>query len=67
MMPHGQILRLSGESRFTFRDFFEDLLDIGIEAGGDPYEITGGWTPSFSAGVFAEREISELVDPQRVG
>lgn len=67
VVQHGRMLRISGESRFTFRDDFEDPLDVGIEAGGDPYEITGEWTASFSAEIFADREISDFIDPQRGG
>ena len=56
------ILRISGESRFRFSDRFEDPVNLGIEVGGDPYDISGKWTASFSAEVFAESKISEYKD-----
>jgi hypothetical protein len=56
----GGILRISGESRFRFTDRFEDPVNLSIEVGGDPYDITGEWTASFSAEVFADSKISEF-------
>lgn len=48
----GSMLRITGQTRFEFSDIFEDPLDIGIEAGGTPYRITGSWAASFMAEVF---------------
>jgi SPP1 gp7 family putative phage head morphogenesis protein len=54
------LLRIAGESRFRFTDRFEDPVNLGIEVGGDPYDITGECTASFSAEVFADSKDSEF-------
>lgn len=54
------LLMISGESRFRFTDRFEDPVNLSIEVGGDPYDITGEWTASFSAEVFADSKASEF-------
>ncbi|MDR0809956.1 MAG: hypothetical protein LBE86_12665 [Gemmobacter sp.] len=50
----GPIVRIWGEARFVFTDSFKNPLDIGIEPGGDPYDISGSWTTVFSAGAFID-------------
>lgn len=50
----GAMLWINGAAPFKFRDSFEDPLDIGIEAGGIPYPITGNWTARFSAEVMKD-------------
>jgi hypothetical protein len=55
----GTMLRITGETIFEFSDIFEDPLDIGIEAGGTPYPITGNWTARFSAEVTKDAARSE--------
>ena len=53
------MLRISGETIFEFGEVFEDPLDMGIEAGGTPYPITGSWTARFSAEVMKDAGRSE--------
>ncbi|MEX5727786.1 hypothetical protein Ga0609869_001139 [Rhodovulum iodosum] len=55
----GATLRITGETSSEFRDSFEDPLDIGIEAGGTPYPITGDWTARFSAAVIKDAGASQ--------
>jgi hypothetical protein len=55
----GAMLRITGETAFEFSDSFEDPLDVGIEAGGTPYPITGSWTARFSAEVTKDAGRSE--------
>ena len=55
----GAMLRITGETNFEFSDIFEDPLDVGIEAGGTPYPITGNWTARFSAEVTKDAGRSE--------
>ena len=55
----GAMLRITGETTFEFSDMFEDPLDIGIEAGGTPYRITGKWATRFSAEVIKDAGSSE--------
>lgn len=55
----GAMLRITGETTFEFSDIFEDPLDIGIEAGGTPYAITGNWKAGFSAEVIKDPGRSE--------
>lgn len=55
----GAMLRINGETNFEFSDIFEDPLNIGIEAGGTPYPITGNWTARFSAEVMKDAGKSE--------
>ena len=50
----GAMFRISGETAFEFSDVFADPLDVGIEAGGTPYPITGSWAARFSANIFKE-------------
>lgn len=54
----GGLLSIVGESFFTFTDSFKDPLDLGIEAGGTPYPITGTWSAAFHAEVFLDRDRS---------
>ncbi len=58
------MLRITGETSFEFSDIFEDSLDIGIEPGGTPCQITGKWTAIFPAGAFrnATRSAYRVVD-----
>ncbi|WP_116600310.1 hypothetical protein [Primorskyibacter marinus] len=56
---HGAMLRITGETTFEFSDSFEDPLDVGIEAGGTPYPITGDWTTRFSAEVIKDAGASQ--------
>lgn len=58
-----RILRISGESQFAFSDRFQDPVGLGMAVGGDPYDITGDWTASFSAEVFADPTISDFTVP----
>jgi hypothetical protein len=51
----GTILQISGETTFAFSDRFEDPVDLRIEVGGTPYQITGEWSATFSAEVFVDR------------
>lgn len=55
----GAMLRINGKTNFEFSDIFEDPLNIGIEAGGTPYPITGNWTARFSAEVMKDAGKSE--------
>jgi hypothetical protein len=55
----GAMLRINGETTFESSDIFEDPLDIGIEAGGTSYPITGNWTARFSAEVTKDAGRSE--------
>ncbi|MFP1646398.1 hypothetical protein [Pontitalea aquivivens] len=55
----GTMLRITGETTFEFIDIFEDQLDVGIEAGGTPYPITGNWTARFVAEVMKDAGRSE--------
>lgn len=55
----GAMLRITGETTFEFSDIFEDPLDVGIEAGGRPYPITGNWTARFVAEVMKDAGRSE--------
>lgn len=54
VQDRGDMLVISGEARFEFSDRFADPLNLGFEPGGTPYEITGDWTATFSAEVFAD-------------
>lgn len=56
----GEMLVISGETRFEFSDRFADPLDIGVEPGGTPYDITGNWSATFSAEILkdAARSVS---------
>lgn len=59
----GQILKINGNTEFTFSDRFEDPINLRIELGGKPYAITGAWTASFHAEVFADRNNSGYTQP----
>lgn len=50
----GDMLRIVGSSVFNFSDQFADPIDLGIEVGGDPYNITGDWSAAFLAEVFID-------------
>ncbi len=50
----GAMLQIRGTSDFEFSDMFEDPLGLGIEVGGTPYAITGGWSAIFTADVFMD-------------
>ena len=53
------MLAISGESSFLFSDSFEDPVGLGIEVGGDRYQITGHWTATFKAEVLASADVSD--------
>lgn len=57
------MLYITGRSRFSFFDSFRDPVDLTFEVGGTPYDITGEWTASFAAEVFADESISEFIKP----
>lgn len=50
----GPMLRIEGWSRFEFTDRFEDPVGLGIEVGGDPYDISGRWSASFTAEILVD-------------
>ncbi len=52
VMDWGYMCRL----RLEIRDAFKDPLDIGVEAGGTPYRITGSWTESMSSNYEPEKQ-----------
>lgn len=60
VLESGSMLRIAGASKFTFKDKFEDPVGLGIEVGGDPYDIIGNWAATFAAEVFADPEESEF-------
>lgn len=62
VLDRGEMLVISGETRFAFSDRFADPLDLGFEPGGTPYEITGDWTATFSAEILKDRSRSIFVD-----
>lgn len=54
------MLRIAGRSFFAFSDRFADPLGLGIEVGGDPYDITGVWSATFLAEVLLNAESSHF-------
>lgn len=45
-------MRTVGSSIFNFSDEFADPISLGVEVGGDSYDISGVWSVSFLAEVF---------------
>jgi Phage Mu protein F like protein len=58
----GNILRIAGKTDFSFTDEFKDPAGMGIELGGTPYGITGGWSANFFAEVFVDTVDSQFTE-----
>lgn len=52
----GSMLSITGMTSLEFSDLFEDPLDVGIEAGGDPYVISGSWSAFFTAEIKTDAQ-----------
>lgn len=58
----GNILKIFGNTVFSFTDEFKDPVGIGIEPGGIPYDISGVWSANFLAEVFLDTVGSQFTE-----